>query len=45
VKDVKTVSGNHMLSVAAEDAVRKWRFAPAPEDSTENVDVNFITTQ
>jgi TonB family protein len=45
VKEVKTVSGNHMLSVAAEDAVRQWRFAPAPEDSTVNVDVNFAATQ
>jgi TonB family protein len=45
VKEVKTVSGNHMLSVAAEDAVRQWKFAPAPEDSTVNVDVNFAAAQ
>ena len=45
VKEVKTVSGNHMLSVAAEDAVRQWKFVPAPEDSTESVNVNFTTTQ
>ncbi len=41
VTEVKTLSGNHMLSVAAEDAVRQWKFVPAPEDSTVNVDVNF----
>jgi hypothetical protein len=34
-----------MLSVAAEDAVRQWKFVPAPEDSTESVNVNFTTTQ
>jgi TonB family protein len=27
VADVKTLSGNHMLATAAEDAVRKWKFA------------------
>jgi TonB family protein len=45
VTEVKTVSGNHMLSVAAEDAVRQWKFAPAPADSTVNVDVNFGAAQ
>jgi len=28
VTDIKTVRGNHMLSVAAEDAVRQWKFVP-----------------
>jgi TonB family protein len=41
VKDVKTLTGNHMLSIAAEDAVRRWTFAPAPAESTVAVDVNF----
>ncbi len=45
VTEVKTLSGNHMLSVAAEDAVRQWKFAPAPADSTVNVDVNFGAAQ
>jgi len=35
------VSGNHALSPAAEDAVRKWRFLPAPDQSTVTVDINF----
>lgn len=30
VTDVENVSGNHTLSVAAEDAVRRWRFVPGP---------------
>jgi len=41
VSDVKTLSGNRALSPAAEDAVRKWRFAPAPDQSTVNVEINF----
>lgn len=45
VKDIKTVSGNHMLSVAAEEAVQKWRFAAAAADSTENLDIDFELNQ
>jgi TonB family protein len=41
VTDVKTVSGNHMLSVAAEDAVRKWKFEPGANESHVDVAVNF----
>jgi TonB family protein len=45
VSDVKTVSGNHMLSSAAEDAVRKWKFAPGATVSTVDVDLNFALSQ
>jgi TonB family protein len=45
VKDVKTLSGNHMLSVAAEEAVHKWKFAPTSGDSTEELDINFELNQ
>jgi TonB family protein len=41
VTDVKTVSGSRMLSPAAEEAVRKWTFAPAAEKSTVSVEINF----
>ena len=41
VKDVKTLSGNHMLAVAAEDAVRGWKFAPGAGVSTVQIDINF----
>jgi TonB family protein len=41
VMDVKELSGNHMLAVAAEDAVKQWRFAPAAATSNENVAINF----
>jgi TonB family protein len=45
VTDVKSVSGNRMLSAAAEDAVRQWKFVPASSDSTVNVEVNFAVGQ
>lgn len=41
VTDVKTVSGNRTLSIAAEDAVRKWRFAPGAGVATLEVSLNF----
>ena len=45
VKDVKPVSGNHMLEVAAEDAVKQWKFAPGDGDSVVTVSVNFSLGQ
>jgi TonB family protein len=45
VTDVKTISGNHMLAPAAEDAVRKWRFAQGDGESTVTVDVSFAMEQ
>jgi TonB family protein len=45
VTDVKTLSGSRTLSPAAEEAVRKWKFAPAAVTSTEDVDVNFAMAQ
>lgn len=45
VKDVKPLSGNHMLEVAAEDAVRQWRFEPGDGDATVIVAVNFTLNQ
>jgi TonB family protein len=45
VTDVKTLSGNHMLSSAAEDAVRKWKFEPGPGVSTVEESLNFALAQ
>lgn len=45
VTDVKKLSGNGMLSTAAEDAVRKWKFEPGPETSTIDLTLNFALTQ
>jgi TonB family protein len=41
VTDVKQVSGNHALTIAAEDAVRKWRFESGAGSATMEVSVNF----
>ena len=45
VKDVKEISGNHMLAIAAEEAVRQWKFAPGDGDTSENVEVTFNMAQ
>jgi TonB family protein len=45
VTDVKPESGNQALSVAAQDAVRKWRFAPGAGQTTFDVSVNFTLDQ
>lgn len=41
VSDVKAVTGHHMLTSAAEDAVRRWRFEPGEGSTTVDVQVNF----
>ena len=41
VTAVKTLEGNRILSTAAEEAVRKTRFAPGAGESTEVVDIDF----
>jgi TonB family protein len=45
VKDVKPVSGNRMLELAAEDAVRQWKFTPGDGDTVVTVSVNFALGQ
>lgn len=45
VTNVKELSGNHMLAVAAEEAVRHWRFAPASANTSETVSVTFAIGQ
>ena len=45
VSATKTVSGNHMLAGAAEDAVHKWKFVSGPAESTVEVDINFALAQ
>jgi TonB family protein len=41
VKDAKVVGGHPVLASAALEAVRKWRFVPAPAESTGVVDFKF----
>lgn len=41
VSDAKVESGHALLSPAAADAVKRWRFEPGSETSDMTVDVNF----
>ena len=41
VTAVKTISGYRMLSPAAEDAVKRWKFESGSGVGTTEVDVNF----
>jgi TonB family protein len=41
VTDVKVIAGNRMLSIAAEEAVRKWKFEPGDGVATVEVSMNF----
>ena len=41
VKAVKVVGGNPVLLDSATDAVRKWKFEAAPEETTETVRISF----
>jgi TonB family protein len=42
VKDVRPVSGAILLSQAAKDAVRQWKFAPGAGDRVVVVAFNFV---
>jgi TonB family protein len=41
VTDVKTLSGNQMLAMAAQDAVRKWKYESGSGSATVDIDINF----
>ncbi|MBV8629624.1 MAG: energy transducer TonB [Silvibacterium sp.] len=41
VSDVKILTGNKLLSQAAEEAVRKWKFAAGDSESAVNIDISF----
>ncbi|MGA2674491.1 MAG: energy transducer TonB [Terracidiphilus sp.] len=45
VSDAKMIGGNKILAPAAEDAVRKWTFAPGSGTAKVDVDVNFSLGQ
>lgn len=44
VKSAKVVGGHPLLANAAVDAVRKWRFEPAAEETTGIVEFKFDPT-
>jgi len=41
VKSTRVLGGNPVLGEAAEDAVAKWKFDPAPSETTEVVQLAF----
>ena len=41
VTEAKAVTGNKMLAVAAEEAVKKWKFVAGDAQSTVDIDINF----
>jgi len=41
VLDTKVVGGSPLLVNAAMDALKKWRFEPAPKDTTEVIEFTF----
>lgn len=44
VSATKVESGHALLTAAAEDAVRRWRFAPNSDTSESEVEINFNAT-
>jgi len=45
VTDAKAVSGSRVLALAAEEAVRKWKFESGPGPSKVTVQINFALSQ
>jgi TonB family protein len=43
VKSMKAVGGSPLLLQAAQGAIPKWRWAPAPEESHELIELKFGT--
>jgi len=41
VRSVKALGGHPLLIPAAEDAIRRWRYEPAPETTTTIVEFRF----
>jgi TonB family protein len=44
VKTTKVMGGHPLLVVASEDAIRRWKFEPASEESTGLVEFTFQTS-
>ena len=44
VKDTKVIGGNPILVNAAQDAVKKWRFEPASDESVGVIEFKFDPT-
>jgi outer membrane biosynthesis protein TonB len=40
-KFTTVLGGNPVLALAAVDAIGKWKWAPAPQESKEIIELNF----
>jgi len=45
VKSVKALGGHPLLIDSATTAVKKWKFEPAPTETTETREFNFSSTE
>ena len=45
VKETKLIGGHPVLANAAMDAIKKWKYEPAPEESVGVVEFRFTPTQ
>jgi TonB family protein len=41
-KSTHVTGGNPVLAQAALDAIEKWRWAPAPQESRELIELSFV---
>jgi TonB family protein len=41
VKSTRVIGGHPLLVQACQDAVKEWKFAPAPEETTQVVEFEF----
>jgi TonB family protein len=41
VKSIEALGGSPLLIQAAEDAVRKWKYAPSPQETRELIELRF----
>jgi TonB family protein len=41
VKSTRAIGGHPLLVQSCQDAVKEWKFAPAPEESTQVVEFDF----
>ncbi len=41
VKSTRVVGGHPLLVQACQDAVKEWKFVPAPEETTQIVEFDF----
>jgi len=41
VSNVEVLGGNPILAASAVDAVKKWKFAPGPIQTTDDISLNF----